>query len=113
LKGVESGLTCVEFVELMPLSRETGKIMFQSIKELQKILGFDLLKLVTIATDGTTCMTGVYQGVVARLRDLIPHLIGTHCIAHREALAANDVNDKFSCLGSIDRVSNKVYEWLG
>ena len=108
-----SGSTCVQFVELMPLSRGTGEIMFQSIKELLERLGFDLLKLVAIATDGAACMTGVHQGVVARLRDVVPHLIGTHCIAHREALAAKDASDEFSCLGFIDRAANKVYEWLG
>jgi hypothetical protein len=58
-------------------------------------------------------MIGVHQGVVARLRVLVPYLVGTHCIAHREALAANDINNEFLCLGFIDRVANKVYEWLG
>ena len=71
LTGVGSGSTCVQFVELMPLSRGTGKVMFQSIKKMLKKFGFDLLKLVTITTDGAACMTGVHQGVKARLRDLV------------------------------------------
>ena len=60
LTDVGSGSTCVQFVELMHLSRETGKIIFQSIKKLLEKLGFDLLKLVAIATDGAACMTGVH-----------------------------------------------------
>ena len=44
----------------MHLSQETGKIIFQSIKKLLEKLGFDLLKLVAIATDGAACMTGVH-----------------------------------------------------
>ncbi|KAG0593808.1 hypothetical protein M758_UG021100 [Ceratodon purpureus] len=113
LTGAGSGSTCVQFVELMPLARGTGKVMFASIKELLRRLGFDLLKLVAIATDGAACMTGVHQGVVTRLRDLVPHLVGVHCIAHREALAVKDANEEFPCLGFIDRAANKVYEWLG
>ena len=38
------------------------------------------------------------------------HLVGTHCIAHREALAAKDANDEFPCLGFIDRAANKMFE---
>ena len=33
LTGAGSSSTCVQFIELMPLSRGTGKFMFQSIKE--------------------------------------------------------------------------------
>ena len=69
--------------------------------------------MVAIDIDGVACMTGVHQGVVARLRHLVSHLVGTHCIANRKALAAKDVNDEFSCLRFIDRAANKVYEWLG
>jgi hypothetical protein len=76
MTGGGSGSTCVQFVELMPLSRGTGEVMFQSIKELLERFGFDLLKLVAITTDGAACMTGVHQGVVARLRNLVPNLVG-------------------------------------
>ena len=58
-------------------------------------------------------MIGMHQKMVARLRDLLPRVVGTHCIAHREALVANDANDGFSCLGFINRAANKMYEWLG
>ena len=43
-------------------------------------------------------MTGMHQGVVARLRDLVSNLVEIHCIAHREILAAKDANDEFPCL---------------
>ena len=50
--------------------------------------------------------------MVARLRDLVLHLVGIYYKTHREALAAKDANDEFLCLGFIDRATNKVYEWL-
>ena len=50
---------------------------------------------------------------MAQLQDLVPNLVGRHYIAHREALAANDVNDEFPCFGFIDQAANKMYEWLG
>ena len=50
---------------------------------------------------------------MAQLQDLVPNLVGRHYIAHREVLAANDVNDEFPCFGFIDQAANKMYEWLG
>ena len=50
------------------------------------------------ATDGAVCMTSVHQRMVIRLRDLVSYMVGTHCIAHREALATKDANDEFLCL---------------
>jgi hypothetical protein len=88
-------------------------VMFTCIQELLRKCGLDLMKLVAIAIDGAACMTGAHQGVVVRLHTLVPHLIGIHCIAHREALAAKDANDSFPELAFIDRAANKEYEWLG
>ena len=65
-----------------------------------------------IATNGAACMIGMHQGVVARLRGLVSHLVGTHYIAHRKALTTMDANDEFPYLGFIDQCANKMYEWL-
>jgi hypothetical protein len=97
----------------MPLSRGTGEVIFNCVQELLKKCKLNLIKLVAIATDGAACVTGAHQGVVARLCTVVPHLVGTRCIAHREALAAKDANDSFPELAFIDRAANKVYEWLG
>ena len=88
-KGGE-GAHCIKFIELMPLSRGIEEIMFNSIRDLLRRCRLDLKKLVAIATNSALCMTCVDQGVVARLRVLVLHLVGTHCFAHREALVAKE-----------------------
>ena len=55
-------------------------------------------KLVGIATDGAATMIGRKTGVVVRLRDKVPHLLATHCIAHRLALAAAQAADSIPYL---------------
>ncbi|GJP77826.1 hypothetical protein CLOP_g8164 [Closterium sp. NIES-67] len=45
--------------------------------------GIELQKIAGISTDGASVMTGEKNGLVARLRLRIPHLVGCHCIAHR------------------------------
>ena len=43
----------------------------------------DINKLCSLATDGTSVITGVHDCVAARLKKDVSHLISTHCMAHR------------------------------
>ncbi|CAI7872664.1 unnamed protein product [Closterium sp. NIES-54] len=45
--------------------------------------GIDLQHISGMSTDGASVMTGQHNGLVARLRTKIPHLVSCHCIAHR------------------------------
>ena len=42
-------------------------------------------RYVAICTDGVASMTGKHSGVVARVRELVPNIIQTHYMIHREA----------------------------
>ena len=46
--------------------------------------------LVACGSDGASVMTGVRNGVIAKLRQEVPWLIGIHCIAHKFELAILD-----------------------
>ncbi|CAI7795606.1 unnamed protein product, partial [Closterium sp. NIES-53] len=46
-------------------------------------LGIELAKISGMSTDGASVMMGSKNGLVARLRFRIPHLVSSHCIAHR------------------------------
>ena len=46
---------------------------------------------VAISTDRAAVMTGHRAGVVAKLRENTPTLVGIHCFAHRLELACRDV----------------------
>ncbi|CAI7797512.1 unnamed protein product [Closterium sp. NIES-54] len=65
-------------------------------------VGLDLQSIVAISTDGAGVMIGTERGLVVRLRQRIPHLVGTHCIAHREVLAAKESAVKFKDLDIVD-----------
>ena len=47
-------------------------------------------KLISTGTDGASVMLGRCGGVVALLKEQIPHLIGIHCVAHNLGLAFAD-----------------------
>ncbi|CAI5509993.1 unnamed protein product [Closterium sp. Naga37s-1] len=80
---------------------------FSGLREAAKInqtIGLDLQRISGIATDGASVMTGEKTGVVVRLRAHVEHMVATHCIAHREALAAKDAAEAVPELEMVDNV---------
>ncbi|GJP61957.1 hypothetical protein CLOP_g19075 [Closterium sp. NIES-67] len=75
--------------------------------------GIELQKIAGISTDGASVMTGEKNGLVARLRLRIPHLVGCHCIAHREALAVKDASNSFPDLFIVDVIIRAFGEIVG
>ena len=51
------------------------------------------LKLLQIATDGASAVTGKHNGFVAKLKEVAPHIMTIHCIIHRQHLAAKYLNN--------------------
>ncbi|CAI7748864.1 unnamed protein product [Closterium sp. NIES-54] len=76
-------------------------------------LGIELAKIAGMSTDGASVMMGSKNGLVARLRLRIPHLVSSHCIAHREALAAKDAADAIPEFDMVDGLICQVAEYLG
>lgn len=72
------------------------------VSELTKCIsevGLDLSKLVSLATDGASTMTGKKTGVGVQMKSKhSPFVVQTHCIAHRLNLAVTDSIKKDSCL---------------
>ncbi|CAI7903808.1 unnamed protein product [Closterium sp. NIES-53] len=75
--------------------------------------GIDLQRLTGMSTDGASVMLGQHNGVTARLKVKVPHLVSSHCIAHREALAAKDAAAKHPDFSVVDKVVRAVAENLG
>uniref|UniRef100_A0A8C5GFF6 Uncharacterized protein n=1 Tax=Gouania willdenowi TaxID=441366 RepID=A0A8C5GFF6_GOUWI len=53
-------------------------------------------KCVALCTDGARAMAGLKSGLIALARDVAPEVIWTHCMLHREALVAKDMNAELS-----------------
>ena len=70
-------------------------------------------KLIAVSGDGASSIVGNENGFVSLLRKDLPNLIGTHCIAHREALVASDASKKIPEFLFVDKLANKVYSWVG
>ncbi|CAI7779435.1 unnamed protein product [Closterium sp. NIES-54] len=83
----------IEFLALLLVEKcDAASLLYVFVSHLQA-LSIELAKIAGMSTDGARVMMGSKNGLVARLRLRIPHLISSHCIAHREALAAKDAAD--------------------
>jgi hypothetical protein len=53
-----------------------------------------LVYFLGLGTDGAAVMTGKKKGLTGRFLELNPHLINTHCSAHRLALCTEQAAEK-------------------
>ncbi|MCO5547287.1 hypothetical protein L7F22_000734 [Adiantum nelumboides] len=102
------------YVELLPVANANAKGIYDAVSKFLHDNGLDIKKLIAIATDGASVMVGHKTGVVARFQGIMPQIMGVHCIAHRQALAAKDGFVSHPHVYTfVDKVANKVYSWLG
>ena len=66
-------------------------------------------KLVGVASDGAAVMRGCRSGVVSRLTEGLPHVVGVHCMAHRLELSFKDAANKNPCCKKIDSLLMGLY----
>ena len=64
----------------------------EKITECLKRKNIDIIDMVGIGTDGASVITGRKNGVVQKLKEYSPSLIGVHCAAHHCALATSQAS---------------------
>ena len=78
----------------------------------QKTQSISLEKLAGASCDGAFVMLGKHTGVMTRLKSDVPHLIVTHCAAHRIALAASDAAKAEPWFKVFETSLNAVYAYF-
>ena len=68
-----------------------------------------LKKTVSFAGDGASVMCGKKTGLVARLKQEQPHLVGVHYVAHRLELSYKDVFKQTEVFKDLDRLLLDLY----
>ncbi len=66
----------------------TGDDIFNCLKSWMEHAGLCWEKCISICTDGAGAMMGKNKGLKAKVLSVAPHIRFTHCVIHREALAA-------------------------
>ena len=68
--------------------------------------------LIGVSRNGASSMVGNENGFVTFLKKDVPNLVGIHCTAHHEALAALDASKRIHELLFVEKLANKVYSWV-
>ncbi|CAI7872235.1 unnamed protein product [Closterium sp. NIES-54] len=115
-----------EFLALLTVEKcDAASLLYVFVSHLEALV-IELAKIAGMSTDGASVMMGSKNGIVARLRLRIPHLVSSHCIAHEyvrfctsanpdypEALAAKDAAEAIPEFDMVDGLIRQVAEYLG
>ena len=63
-------------------------------------------------SDGATVMLGCNNGVQAKLKSLVPHLLEFHCIAHREALSVSQAYQRVDYFVQLESTLRAIYSFF-
>ncbi|CAI7766473.1 unnamed protein product, partial [Closterium sp. NIES-53] len=104
-----------QFFTLLMVERCDAGSLFEVLLNHLRSAAVDVSKIVGISTDGASVMTGKENGLVARLREHVPHLFSCHCIAHRcvSSFLVGDAAESNEDLGMVDKVVRTVATLLG
>ena len=115
IRGVTASFTVVEeFLQLVPLrGRTTGKIVCDATLNCLASTGLDLVRLVSVTTDGAPAMVGRERGAASLLQKHcadagnVQEIRKLHCIIHQEALCAKAAT-LTEVMGVVVKVVNSV-----
>ena len=80
-----------------------------AIKQFYQKKKFDFQKMVMFTSDGASVMLGKINGVAAKLKLEVPHLVQQHCVAHREDLGISDTWKEIKLMRDMDTFMRTVY----
>ena len=112
----KDGEIFVKFLGLQPVPKADALHITTAIKDVTSAaLGIEekewKKKLVAVGSDGAAVMVGCRSGVVTRLTEDMPHVIGVHCMAHRLELSFKDAVSGNTCHKKLDGLLMGLYSF--
>lgn len=74
----------------------TSSEIFKAIDEFFQEHDIPWAKCFALCTDGARSMAGLKSGLIALVKQVAPNVLWTHCMLHRESLAAKQLSGEFS-----------------
>ena len=108
----DDGRVRTHFLSTVRLDAADATGIYKAAYDVMTSKGFDHQRLIALATDGASVMTGVETGVTTRFKADNPFLFATHCLAHRLALASSQAADKVKYLVKYQSVVNVIYKYF-
>ena len=82
-----------EFLNCLEIKGHTSAHdIFSTISDYFENIDLKMTDCISVCTDGAANMTGKHSGLVAKMKQVAPNIIGTHCMIHREMLASKNIS---------------------
>ncbi|XP_049904301.1 zinc finger protein 862-like [Epinephelus moara] len=105
-----AGTVETSFVGITAVEKADAENITTAIKGIMESVCCDWEdKVVAISTDGAAVMVGARSGVVSRLKEKTPYIIGVHCMAHRLELSFKDVIKSISLFQQVEELLSGLY----
>ena len=96
------------FLTDVRIEKATGKGMYDEIQKQLRIRNIDC-KIMGLGTDGASAMTGRKEGLTGQFLKDNPHLVNTHCVAHRLALCTEQSAKLVPAMNEYQRTLEMIY----
>lgn len=100
------------FLSIIGLQRANAHAIYDKVLDILRAKGLDLSNLSGLCTDGAAVMVGSKSGVVTCLKQAVPGVLATHCIAHRLALSCSSGADSIPYLLKFQETLNSIYKFF-
>ena len=72
----------------------------------------DILKMMSLVSDGAKVMTGQKTGVAARLKQLNSKLLNVHCSCHKLALACSGASEQTKYIAQVEGILFQLWKFF-
>lgn len=97
------------FLTDLRITAATGKAIFSEIKQHLQTRDIPIKLVLGLGTDGASTMTGTKEGLTGQFLRESPHLLNTHCAAHRIALCTEQAAKKVPTMAEYQHNLESVY----
>ena len=102
----------LKFMKLLALQECDAMSIFTSVVKYFEEIKVSMDKLIMFTSDGASVMLGCENGVQAKLKSVVPHLVEFHCVAHREALSVSQAYKSVGYFVQIESILRAIYSYF-
>ena len=97
------------FLTDIRITSATGKGLYDTISQHLDSRNIPVTKITQLGTDGASVMTGRKQGLTGHILRQNPHLINSHCSAHRIALCSEQAANHVPAMKEYQKTLENLY----
>ena len=102
----------LKFMKLLALKECDADSIFTSVTKYFAEINVSTDKMIMFTSDGASVMLGCSNGVQAKLKSIVPHLMEFHCVAHREALSVSQAYQSVEYFVQVKSILHAIYSYF-